>query len=116
MLRGVPALLVVDNTLAASATFCSLMVGIGGSFNLDKSPVSGAWESGLTSPSLYGSGALPFMSEVGDSISGNLNSDNVSDPALGYALETPMDGVLGTVAAPDGRSGWALRSGGCDAL
>ena len=61
----------------------------------------GSLASGVEAPkaSVLGPAGLPFASDRGDCVRGNLNSDNASDSALDDALVTPIPGVFGTLAA-----------------
>ena len=97
-----PAILVVDRTLAAGAAACSLIVGIGSFDRTGKLVGSPSGDVGLNRGLSAGLNEPPFASNDGDCTMGNLNSDSVSDPSLGET-EMPCPGVFGTVAVPDCR-------------
>lgn len=109
-------MLVVDRTLVAGDTICSLKIGVepfGRSGMFAGSPRG---VTGILGASATGTlEAAPVPSESGGGAMGNLNSDNATEGVLGEGKD-PMAGVFGPVDAPEGRRRVEARSGGYEAL
>lgn len=109
-------MLVVDRTLVAGDTICSLMIGVvpfGRSGMFAGSPRGVVGILGASATAFLE--AAPVASESGGGAMGNLNSDSAREGVLGEGME-PMAGVFGPVDAPEGRRKGESRSGGYEAL
>ena len=100
-------MLVVDNTRAAGRVLCSLIVGIEGSFGRDGRPAAS------DKASLYGPCEPACTSVAGECTKGKVNPDRPSPSfPFGDVDDPPIDGVFGTVDAPDERLCIESRSEG----